>query len=173
MSYASSSPRCRACSGTSARAPAPSVPTYDRCAGGCGGGRTTPSPGRAARGGCGCGGACSTPSRTAIATTKNYRAADCPTVAVSCETKQLLRDCAKNALCDFLRCASETLCPDGRFDLAQLQGNENLGRDLVNCVGQLACSFIHCVPEALCPPSCETTPVVDCLPCGYAVEVVS
>lgn len=107
--------------------------------------------------------------------TRNYNKEDCPTFAISCETKQIFRDCAKVALCDFLTCLSETLCPDGKFDLEGLKArneDKQLQTDLINCVGQLACSFMHCIPEALCPPKCETETPVDCLPCDYAVEVL-
>jgi len=102
---------------------------------------------------------------------KNYNAEDCPTLAISCETKQALRDCARVAVCDFLSCLADTLCPNGRFDLEQLRSNEQIGPELINCVGQLACSFIHCVPHALCPEPCDPPVPPDCLPCEYAVEV--
>jgi hypothetical protein len=108
--------------------------------------------------------------------TRNYNKEDCPTWAISCETKQALRDCVKVALCDFLGCLAETLCPDGKFDLDALKERnkeQELQTELINCVGQLACSFMHCIPDALCPETCETATPVDCLPCGYAVEVLS
>lgn len=115
---------------------------------------------------------------TAAPPTRTYDSAQCPTFAISCETKQALRDCAKVALCDLLRCVSEALCPDGKFDLDQFKAKNDDGTtkrslqtELINCLGQAACSFMHCVPEALCPEPCGAAPV-ECLPCSYAVEVV-
>lgn len=150
MSYSSSSNRCGSCGGSSYRPPASSTPTYDRCAGGL---SMTARPQE------------KSPS-------KNYNKEDCPTFAISCESKQVFRDCAKTALCEFLRCVTETLCPDGKFELETLRDNKKLGEELINCVGQLACSFMHCVPDALCPEPLETPTPIDCLPCGYAVEVL-
>jgi hypothetical protein len=171
MAYSSNSRGCGTCGGGTAKPPAPAPPTYDPC----GGGLAMTAPRREASCGCGGGGGsgCTCNQRPVAVPTRNYNAKDCPTFAVSCETKQALRDCAKVALCDFLRCLSETVCPDGRFDLERLQKNERLRGDLINCVGQLACSFMHCVPEALCPEPCAPEAPVDCLPCGYAVEVLS
>ena len=129
--------------------------------------------------GCGCGkknGVCrcrvARPTRAPASKPRNYKSQDCPTFAISCETKQALRECVRTALCDMLRCLSETMCPDGKFDINTLQGNPQLRKDLINCLGQAACSFMHCLPEALCPEPCEPAAPVDCLPCGYAVEVL-
>lgn len=172
MAYSSSSSRgCGSCGGSSHRPSAPAAPSFDPCAGGL------VVSGRSREGSCGCGGrggscscgAASRGSRTAPPA-KNYNAEDCPTFALSCETTQALRDCAKVAVCDFLNCMVETLCPGGRFDVEVLRNNQRLGEDLINCVGQLACSFIHCVPDALCPEECEKPVVTPCLPCDYAVE---
>ncbi|MEZ4399299.1 MAG: hypothetical protein R3B06_04725 [Kofleriaceae bacterium] len=146
----------------------PPVTSYDPCAGGL----ALTAPTREAGCGCGCGGAggCRT---GASAPTRTY--GDCPPWKPSCETQTAVRDCAKVALCDLLRCVSETLCPDGQFDVANFQtgnGGRPLGEQLVNCLGQALCSFMHCLPEALCPEPCAPATPVDCLPCGYAVEVV-
>lgn len=171
-SHSHSSRGCASCGGTSYRPPAPSVPTYDRCIGGL----SAPPAAKEAPCGCQRGGSSARPTPGSAAPTKNYNKDDCPTWAISCETKQALRDCARTALCDFLECLAETLCPDGKFDLEQLKErnkDRELQTELINCVGQLACSFMHCLPDALCPPdACEAETPVDCLPCGYAVEVL-
>ncbi len=148
----------------------------------CGGTHSTPVPQPTPTpSSCGCGGGCGCKQPTPTAPTKTYDSDQCPTFAISCETKSALRDCIKVALCDFLRSLSETLCPDGRFDVTRFdnsqtpEASKQLETDLINSVGQLACSFLHCVPDALCPPEEPTTPptrAVDCLPCDYAVEVV-
>jgi len=111
--------------------------------------------------------------------TKTYDSSKCPTFAISCETKSALRDCVKTALCDFLRCVTDTLCPDGKFQMATFvssdpEAQKKLQNDLIDCVGQLACSFMHCIPDALCPPTCEppAPAPIDCIPCDYAVEVL-
>ena len=63
--------------------------------------------------------------------------------------------------------------PGGLEALKARNEEKQLQTELINCVGQLACSFMHCIPDALCPPdACETETPVDCLPCGYAVEVL-
>jgi hypothetical protein len=190
MSYrtSSSSRGCATCGGGSYHPSAPPPAVYDPCAGGL-----APSAVSRERGcGCGCsgGGACS--CTKAVARTRTYDSAKCPTFAVSCETKLALRDCAKVALCDLLRCVSETLCPDGEFDLSRFEKHEiapggigdaggtdavatprpSLQTELINCVGQALCTFMHCVPQALCPEPCALPAPVDCLPCDYAVEVV-
>lgn len=124
------------------------------------------------QGGCGCQTG-ATYAMAPSASARNYNADECPTFAISCETKQALRDCIKVALCDFLRCATDTFCPDGRFDLERLKREQDqLPTQLINCVGQLACSFMHCVPEVLCPEPCKPKTTVDVLPCDYAVEVL-
>ena len=86
--------------------------------------------------------------------TKTYDPAQCPTLAISCETKAALRDCVKVALCDFVRCVTDVLCPSGKFD-ANVFNNQATAQQLTNCIGQLACSFLHCLPDALCPEPCE------------------
>jgi hypothetical protein len=161
MAHSSSSSRgCGSCGGGTYQPPAP-TPVHDPCAGGL------TVHGRPKEKACGC-----RSCRGTAPVARNYHKADCPTLAISCETKQALRDCAKVALCDFLRCVTETLCPEGDFDLDVLRKNDKLGDELINCVGQLACSFLHCVPEALCPEPCDELPApIDCLPCDYAVEV--
>jgi hypothetical protein len=139
---------------------------------------------------CQCGGSCGCHAKSSTAPAKTYDNTACPTFAISCETKQVLRECVKVALCDFLRCLGDTLCPDGKFDYQRLQrrysddrGDEQsdyqnntqrtLNTDLINCVGQLACSFMHCIPEALCPEPCQPPQLpADNLPCDYAVETV-
>lgn len=161
MAHSHSSSRgCGSCGGGSYQPPEPPPPVYDPCAGGL----TTSARARE----CACGGGCG----TRVPRTRTYDREQCPTFAISCETKLAVRDCLKDALCELLRCVSDTLCPDGRFDIETLRGSETLREDLINCVGQAACTFMHCLPDALCPEPCETTVPVDCLPCGYAVEVV-
>lgn len=153
MSHSSSSYRCGSCGGTH-RSSTTTTTTYDHCAGGL---KMTAQTREAA---CTCGSG------------KHYDKEDCPPFfAISCETKQALRDCAKEALCDFARCVTEALCPDGRYETATLRAaNIKVGPQLVDCFGQLACSFLRCLPEALCEEG-EAAPA-DCLPCDYAVEVV-
>ena len=164
------SARCGTCGGSHPVATPPSTPTYDPCA------RGLPSPPRALEscgcgGGCGCKGGGKASAGGAFQSSRTYDSEKCPTLAVSCETKEALRDCAKTALCSFLQCLADTLCPDGRFD-SDVFNDPTIGKQLVDCVGQLACSFIHCVPEALCGPTCEALPApIDCVPCDYAVEV--
>ena len=169
MAHGSSTYGCGTCGG-SHRTPAAPTPTYDPCAGGlaapsrgCGCG------GRGGGGGCGCRGASSTKPRA-----RTYDKEQCPTWQVSCESKQALRDCTREALCGLMRCLAETFCPDGTFDLKEIQerGKDGeWGYQLINCLGQAACTFAHCVPDALCDAPCDAPPVIDCLPCGYAVEV--
>jgi hypothetical protein len=177
----SSSRGCGTCGGSHSQPTSPPAPVYDPCAGGLV--RTAATRER----GCGCagGGSCGcSPNRSPA--TKTYDRDQCPTFAISCETKQALRDCAKVALCDLLRCVSDTLCPDGTFDASRFQKTAvvdpppggvaapvepPIGTQLLNCFGQALCTFMHCVPEALCPEPCATTAPIDCLPCGYAVEV--
>jgi hypothetical protein len=167
-SHSSSSRSCGACGG-SYSPPSPQPQPYDPCG-------TAMVPTKPKEASCGCGkrgGACSCKTgRKKAPAPRNYQRADCPTFVISCETKQAVRECARTALCDFMRCLSETLCPDGKFDIERLSGNDQMRTDLINCVGQLACSFIHCLPDALCPEPCEPAAPVDCLPCGYAVEVL-
>jgi hypothetical protein len=151
------------------------------------------APRREAGCGCGCGGRGGCRS-TALAKTKTY--GDCAPWKPSCETQDALRECAKVALCDLMRCLSETLCPDGKFDLANFRQDDQeapaagadggvhggppavrtakapIGEQLINCVGQALCSFMHCLPDALCPETCAPSVPVDCVPCGYAVEVL-
>lgn len=175
MATSSSASRgCGTCGGSHSTPTPQPTPTFDPCA------RGLPAPKPAPEGcGCGCGGkgACGCGNQTAV--TKTYDNSKCPTFAISCETKTALRDCVKTALCDFLRCVTDTLCPDGKFELARFdsrnnpEASEQLKNDLIDCVGQLACSFLHCIPDALCPPPCEPpAPPIDCLPCDYAVEVL-
>lgn len=167
-SHSSNSRGCGSCGGGSSyQPPSPQPSPYDPC-----GSTALTAPKEKA---CGCGkrgGACSCKTSRKAPAPRNYHKQDCPTLAISCETKTALRECARTALCDFMRCLSETLCPDGKFDIQNLQNNDQLRVDLVNCVGQLACSFMHCLPDALCPEPCEPAAPVDCLPCGYAVEVL-
>ena len=179
MSRSSSSRGCASCGGGSyTRSPSPPT-SRAGCGCGCGGS----CGGSCGGGSCGCGGGKAMVATRAqpIAQTRTYDAARCPTFAMSCETKQALRDCAKVALCDLMRCVSEALCPDGKFDLSRFQDPAtppaaprppSLRDELLNCVGQAACSFMHCVPEVLCPDGCDARAPADCLPCGYAVEVV-
>jgi len=169
MSTSNSRGGCGTCGGSHAAPASQPVATYDRCGGGL-----EPIP-RAPESCSGCGGyGCGCSGGKTAAPKKTYDA-DCPTFAISCETKQALRDCVKVALCDFLRSISDTLCPDGHFDsdVFDPEKNPQLGKNLIDSVGTLACSFMHCVPDALCPPACEEPAKhVDYLPCGYAVENV-
>ena len=133
-------------------------------------GAAPPAPPPTSSGGCGCGcsgcGSCAPKTYT-------YDSSQCPTWTISCETKNALKDCVKQALCDFARCVTDTLCPGGRYDPKVIASRETR-QELADCVGQLACSFLHCLPDALCPPDDCGTPQVpaDCMPCGYAVEVL-
>ncbi len=147
--------------------PPPAAPPVDPCRGGI----PPVAPSREPSCGCGCGGchSCKPPTRT-------YDSAACPTLAISCETKTALRDCLKVALCDFVKCVTDVVCPTGKFD-SNVFNNAATSQQLVDCVGQLACSFLHCLPDALCPPPCEPESppppaAVECLPCDYAVEVL-
>jgi hypothetical protein len=179
---------CGSCGGGSYHPPAVAPSSCDPCAGGL----TSSASRREASCGCGRGGGCSCGSTAMVRAapawaTRTYDREQCPTFAISCETKQALRDCAKVAFCDLLRCVSETLCPDGQFDVerfstkpppvivpggsAATTPQRTLQAELLNCVGQALCTFMHCVPQALCPEPCDRAPV-DCLPCGYAVEVL-
>jgi hypothetical protein len=165
----STSSRCGTCGGSHAATPPP-VPTYDPCAGGLRGAQPAPEKCTGCGGNCGCKSCRGTTS--APKPTKTYDSEKCPTFAISCETKEALRDCVKTAVCDFLQCVADTLCPDGRFD-SDVFKNPETCKQLVDCVGQLACSFMHCVPDALCEPKCEALPApIECVPCDYAVEVV-
>jgi hypothetical protein len=169
MAHSHSSSRgCGSCGGS--HQPPAREPTspYDPCAGGLS------SHALVREGGCGCGcggrGGC----RAGGALTPRQKTyGDCAPWKPSCESQDALRECAKAALCDLLRCMSELLCPDGKFDYQALQASKTLSTDLVNCLGQAACSFMHCLPDALCADSCPPAKApIDCLPCGYAVEVV-
>lgn len=169
-SHSKGSRGCGTCGGGSYTAPPAAAPVFDPCGNNLAISRPKEkSCGCGKRGGsCRCGTARPRPAPKP----RNYKKEECPTFAISCETKQALRDCVRTALCDMLKCLSETMCPDGKFDISNVQGNAQLRTDLINCVGQAACSFMHCLPEALCPEPCEPAAPVDCLPCGYAVEVV-
>lgn len=163
-----SSRGCGTCGGSHPVSTPPSTPSSAPCGTGLG------APSRSSEG-CGCGGSCGCKSGAKSTgeyqSSRTYDSEKCPTFAISCETKTALRDCAKDALCNFLRCLADTLCPDGRFD-SDVFNDPTIGKQLVDCVGQLACTFIHCVPEALCPPVREALPApIDCVPCDYAVEV--
>jgi len=167
-SYSTTASRggCGSCGGSHATPP-PAPPPYDPCAGGI---RPAARATERCSGCGGGGGGCSCGSKS----TRTYDREQCPTFAISCETKNALRDCVKVALCDFARCLADALCPDGRYDSAIWQGQkgEDTQKKLNDCIGQLACSFLHCLPDALCPPEdCVPPPPVECLPCGFAVEV--
>lgn len=151
---------CGTCGGGSYRPPTVTPPVNDPCPGGI---ATTGKP----RESCGC---AKCAAKTAPVK-KNYNSDDCPTLSISCETKTAIRECVKVALCDFMRCTTDVLCPDGRFAMSNLSENKELGTQLIDCLGTALCSFMHCIPEALCPEEPKPTAEVDCLPCGYAVEV--
>jgi hypothetical protein len=157
---------CGGAKAAPAPAPVPRTPVSDPCSPCVGTAPPPPTP--TASCACGCGGCAS-----CVPATKTYDSSQCPTWAISCETKAALKDCVKQALCDFARCVTDTLCPGGRYDPKVLQ-NKDVRQELADCVGQLACSFLHCVPDALCPPDDCAPPQVpsDCMPCGYAVEVL-
>lgn len=167
-----SRPRTGGCGcGGAKAAPTPPVsrtPAIDPCSPCVG--VAQPAPPTTSSGGCGCG--CSG-CHSCAPQTKTYDSSKCPTWAISCETKSALRDCVKEALCDFARCVTDTLCPGGRYDPKVFASRETR-QELADCVGQLACSFLHCLPDALCPPDDCGPPQVpaDCMPCGYAVEVL-
>lgn len=168
MANGTSSRGCGSCGGNH-RTPSPTAPTYDPC----GGGLSATSRGCGCGGRCGGGGGCGRTAMTRRAAPRTYDREQCPTWDISCESKQAMRDCAREALCGLMRCLAETFCPDGRFDIDEIQERGKDGewvKQLINCVGQTACTFAHCLPDALCGPSCDASPVIDCLPCGYAVE---
>lgn len=169
--YAPARSRTGGCGCKSAASPPPAAPpTYSPCSGGLPPAPPAPEPP------CSCGGGCTCHAAPAG---KTYDSSECPTFAISCETKQALRECVKVALCDFARCATEALCPDGRYQPAPPEIDATTGQpvvdrtqNLIDCIGQLACSFLGCLPEALCPPPCPPPAAEpDCLPCDYAVEV--
>lgn len=153
--------------------PRPPVPDY------CGGGiKAAPrAPERASS--CGCGGGCSCDPRSRPPADEECA----PWCSISCDTKDRLRECVKDALCDFARCLADELDPttkppapvptepnpDGTInDVAAARQNP-----LVACAQQVALNFLRCLPDALCPEECApSTPApAECLPCGYAVEV--
>lgn len=83
----------------------------------------------------------------------------------SCTTRNRLRACLKDILCDVLLCVEQALCSGGKLDAEALR----------KCFTDLFCRLLKCIREALCPPPAVRTPVLppipnDCLPCSYAVE---
>lgn len=163
-----SSGNCGSCGGHHHPPPALPPAPSDPCAGGL---VSSAAPRET---GCGCGGRCGGRCAAGAARPRTY--GNCAPWRPSCETQDALRDCVKVALCDLLRCVSDTLCPDGVFDMANFRdrGDDepSVGEELVNCFGQALCSFMHCLPDALCPEVGPGRAPIDCLPCDYAVEVV-
>jgi hypothetical protein len=89
----------------------------------------------------------------------------------SCATRNRLRACLKDILCELLLCIEQALCKDGRLDPDAVK----LWRvNLARCFADLFCRALRCIREALCPPpvACPPAlpPVDDCIPCSYAVE---
>lgn len=121
--------------------------TTVRATGGCGcGGRAAAPP----TGGCGCAACQAQPVTTT----------ECPpVVTISCETRQRLRDCIKQLVCDLIEYIETKLC-----------ANAQAGTPLA-----ILCNFLHCVRDAICPETAPTPlpcgPAMPCLPCGYAVEI--
>ncbi len=91
----------------------------------------------------------------------------------SCETRNRLRACLKDVLCDLLKCVEHYLCPDRS---AHLEKNWALKRqaEFYLCLREILCKLLRCVREAICPapvaPALPCPPPMDCLPCSYAVE---
>jgi hypothetical protein len=90
----------------------------------------------------------------------------------SCETRNRLRRCLKDILCDLLLCLETAVCRNGTLDAAALK---QWRAHLVKCFADLFCRALRCLREALCPPPevCEPPALpaaTDCLPCSYAVE---
>jgi hypothetical protein len=83
----------------------------------------------------------------------------------SCATRNRLRACLKDILCELLLCV-EQACKGGKLDRAALRA----------CFGDLFCRLLRCLREAICPPPAPCPPALeppapmDCLPCSYAVE---
>ena len=90
----------------------------------------------------------------------------------SCETRNRLRACLKDILCELLLCFEQALCKGGQLDPAALrQWRQHLNK----CFADLFCRLLRCLREAICPPPVECPPAlppapIDCLPCSYAVE---
>lgn len=76
--------------------------------------------------------------------------------------------CICRVLCDFLRCLTEQVCADGRWDW-----DVDWATVLRDCAGTAMCSLVTCLPTAICPPDdCHPTPSCepDPIPCDFAVE---
>jgi hypothetical protein len=95
---------------------------------------------------------------------------ECTPWTPSCATRNRLRACLKDILCELLACVENFLCPGGVFGNPSQQAYA----DFVKCLTDLLCKLLRCIREAICPPpkppqiSCP--PPIDCLPCSYAVE---
>jgi hypothetical protein len=89
----------------------------------------------------------------------------------SCETRNRLRVCLKDILCELLLCIEQALCKDGRLDPNALR---QWRQHLIKCFADLFCRLLRCIREALCPPPVDCKPALppvnDCIPCSYAVE---
>ncbi len=165
----------------------PPAPVTVRATGGCGcGGKSSSSKSPTSVGGCGCGGGCGgatvvtppsvpcydpcagglvaqPPSETcgcSACQAQPPATTDCPpVVTVSCETRQRLRDCVKQLVCDLIEYLETKLC-----------ASSQPGTPLA-----ILCNFLHCVREAICPDPVPVAlppgPAMPCLPCGYAVEL--
>jgi hypothetical protein len=94
----------------------------------------------------------------------------CGSWSISCETRDRLTACLKQAICDFLFCVEGQICVNGKLNLVngRLQLKENW---LLECLSPVACKLIHCIPDAICPPvsSAPTLPETH-LVCDFAVE---
>ncbi len=92
---------------------------------------------------------------------------ECTPWTPSCETRNRLRACLKDVLCELLACLEQYLC-DATSDPVTRRA------ELERCLVDLLCKLLRCIREALCPPpkslQLPSPPPVDCLPCSYAVE---
>jgi hypothetical protein len=91
---------------------------------------------------------------------------DCGSWSISCETRERLMACLKQAICDFLRCMEGQICVNGQFNQKAFTLS-----NLLDCLSPAACTLIHCIPDAICPPvsNLPTLPETD-LVCDFAVE---
>jgi hypothetical protein len=134
------------------------------CGGGCGGGSTNPNPQPVpCYDPCGGGLVATPPTETcgcAACQAQPPATTDCPpVVTISCDTRQHLRDCVKQLVCDLIEYIETKLC-----------ANSQPGTPLA-----ILCNFLHCVREAICPEPVPVAlppgPAMPCLPCSYAVEI--
>jgi hypothetical protein len=129
-------------------------------------------------GGCGCGS-----SKSSVAMVSQRQSTSLQTAAaaddtqagffsISKGTQQRLRECLKQALCDFARCYQEVLCAPQPAPSPDPTHPTEEGKELGDCLREAACKLLACLPDALCPPADPPACVDDgCgLPCNFAVE---